>query len=190
MAITQNQTKVITGKVRLSYVNLLEPQKFEGQAQPKYGCVILIPKSDKVTLKKIRNAQKMAWEAAKDDKLKGIKWEKVKHTLRDGDEEMDTEEHPEYKDHYFMNVSSVQKPQIIDRYKNPVTSTDEVYSGVYARVSINAFAYNTSGNKGISCGLNNVQIIAKGDYLGGRSSADSDFDEYEDDEEDLDDDLI
>ena len=87
-----------------------------------------------------------------------------------------------------MSVSSKSKPQIIDKYKNPVDLEDEVYSGVYARVSLNAYAYNTAGNKGISCGLNNVQIVAQGDYLGGRSSADADFDEWEDDEED--DDLI
>lgn len=183
MTTTPSTTKVITGKVRLSYVNLLEPRSIEGQA-PKYSTVILIPKTDKVTVKKIRDAQKAAYEVAKNDKLKGIKWENVKHTLRDGDKEIDTEEHPEYAGHYFMNLSCQNRPQIIDRYKNEVTSSEEVYSGVYARVSLNAYAYNTSGSKGISCGLNNVQIIAKGDYLGGRSSAMEDFDEWEDDEED------
>lgn len=188
---TQATTKIITGKVRLSYVALLEPKAFEGQ-EAKYSTVILIPKTDKETINRIKKAQKAAFEAAKNDKLKGVKWEKVKTTLRDGDEEIDTDEHPEYAGHYFMSVSSRSKPQIIDKYKNPVDSEDEVYSGVYARVSLNAYAYNTAGNKGISCGLNNVQIIAQGDYLGGRSSADADFDEWEDDEEDdeEDDDLI
>ena len=186
-ATTQTTTKIITGKVRLSYVALLEPKAFEGQ-EAKYSTVILIPKTDKETINRIKKAQKAAYEAAKNDKLKGVKWEKVKTTLRDGDEEMDTDEHPEYAGHYFMSVSSKSKPQIIDKYKHPVVSEDEVYSGVYARVSLNAYAYNTAGNKGISCGLNNVQIVAQGDYLGGRSSADADFDEWEDDEED--DDLI
>ena len=186
-ATTQTTTKIITGKVRLSYVALLEPKAFEGQ-EAKYSTVILIPKTDKETINRIKKAQKAAYEAAKNDKLKGVKWEKVKTTLRDGDEEVDTDEHPEYAGHYFMSVSSKSKPQIIDKYKNPVDSEDEVYSGVYARVSLNAYAYNTAGNKGISCGLNNVQIVAQGDYLGGRSSADADFDEWEDDEED--DDLI
>ena len=139
-------------------------------------------------MNKIRKAQKAAWEAAKNDKLKGVKWENVKHTLRDGDEDIDTEEHPEYAGHYFMSVSSKTKPGIIDAFKNTIDSADDVYSGCYARVSINCFAYKTAGNKGISAGLNNVQVVAKGDYLGGRSSADADFDEWEDDEED--DDLL
>lgn len=51
----------------------------------------------------------------------------------------------------------------------------EVYSGCYARVSINFYAYNVSGNKGIACGLNNVQKLSDGDYLGGRSRAEDDF---------------
>lgn len=186
MTTTQNTTKVVTGKVRLSYVALLEPKAFEGQ-EAKYSTVILIPKTDKATIKKIQDAQKAAYEAAKNDKLKGIKWERVKTTLRDGDEDMDTEDHPEYAGHMFMSISSKTKPQIIDKYKNPVDSAEEVYSGVYARVSLNAYAYNTAGNKGISCGLNNVQVVAKGDYLGGKTSADADFDEWdeEDDEEDF-----
>lgn len=185
MTATPNTTKVVTGKVRLSYVALLEPKAFEGQ-EAKYSTVILIPKTDKATIKKIQDAQKAAYEAAKNDKLKGIKWERVKTTLRDGDEDMDTEEHPEYAGHMFMSISSKTKPQIIDRYKNKVDSAEEVYSGVYARVSLNAYAYNTAGNKGISCGLNNVQIVAPGDYLGGKASADADFDEWEDDEDEED----
>lgn len=186
MTVTDNNTtKVITGKVRLSYVALLEPKAFEGQ-EAKYSTVLLIPKSDKATISKIKKAQKAAYEAAKNDKLKGVKADKVKTTLRDGDDEMDLEEHPEYADCYFMSVSSKTAPGILDKYKEKVDSPDEVYSGVYARVSLNFFAYNTAGNKGISAGLNNVQILAKGDYLGGRSSADADFDEWEDEEDEAD----
>lgn len=186
MTTDNNTTKVVTGKVRLSYVALLEPKAFEGQ-EPKYSAVILIPKEDKKTLNKIKKAQKAAYEANKGDKLKGVKWENIKTTLRDGDEEKDTEEQPEYAGHYFMAVSSKTKPGIIDGFKNPIDSADDVYSGVFARVSLNFYAYNFAGNKGVTAGLNNVQVVAKGDYLGGRSSADADFDEWEDEdyEEDL-----
>ncbi|HEP3309398.1 ssDNA-binding protein, partial [Streptococcus pyogenes] len=60
MIMTPNTTKVVTGKVRLSYVALLEPKAFEGQ-EAKYSTVILIPKTDKVTIKKIKDAQKAAY---------------------------------------------------------------------------------------------------------------------------------
>lgn len=182
MAKLATDTKVITNKVRLSFVHLLEPHAFEGQ-KPKFSTMLLIPKEDTETLDLIEKATRNAYEAAKNDKLKGIKYDRVKTNLRDGDEEFDPEERPEMVGMMFMNVSSVNKPGIIDKYKNEVTSDDEVYSGVYGRVSINFYAYNTAGNKGISAGLNNVQIVEKGEYLGGRASADSDFDEWEDDED-------
>ena len=175
-------TKVITNKVRLSFVHLLEAHAFEGQ-EPKYSTMLLIPKEDTETLELFEEAIDAAYEIAKGDKLKGIKRDKVKVTLRDADEEFDTEEQPEMAGMMFINVSAKNKPGIIDKWKNKIDSADEVYSGVYARASINFYAYNTAGNRGISAGLNNIQVIEKGDYLGGRASADSDFDEYEDDEE-------
>ena len=56
-----------------------------------------------------------------------------------------------------------------------VTDEDDVYSGCYGYVSINFFAFNNAGNRGIAAGLNNVLKTRDGAYLGGRSSAQSDF---------------
>ncbi len=61
----------------------------------------------------------------------------------------------------------------------------EIYSGIYARFSINFYAFNTNGNKGIACGLNNVQKLADGEALGGKSRAEDDFnDSYSDNDYD------
>lgn len=185
-------TKVITNKVRLSFVNLLEAKAFEGQ-EPKYSCMLLIDKSDKQTLAAIEKAIDNAFKADGGQRLKGVKRENVKTTLRDGDLEQDTEEHPEFANKMFINVSSKNKPGLVDRYKNKIegdNAADEVYSGVYAIVSINFYAYNTSGNKGISAGLNNVMIVEKGEYLGGRASAESDFADIELDDDEFEEDLI
>ena len=57
----------------------------------------------------------------------------------------------------------------------PILDRDEVYSGCYARVSLNFYAFNSNGNKGIACGLGNIQKIKDGEPLGGRSSAADDF---------------
>lgn len=171
-------TKVITGEVRLSYAHLLEPSaSFEGQ-EPKYSCVILIPKSDTATLDKIKAAQKEALEAGKSSKFNGSVPKNWKDTLRDGDEEMEEDKNPEYSGHMFMNVSGKNKPGIVDEQLNPVMDADQVYSGVYARVSINAFAFNTSGNKGVSFGLNNVMVLGRGDRLSGGATAEDDFAEF------------
>lgn len=57
----------------------------------------------------------------------------------------------------------------------------EVYSGCYARVSLNLYAFNVDGNKGIAAGLNNVQKLGEGEPLSGRSRAEDDFTAVEDD---------
>jgi hypothetical protein len=178
-------TRVTTGKVRLSYVNLLQPRTNEDGENPKYSCVLLIPKTDKATVKAI----KAAIEAAK-EKDKG-RWNgkipsNLKITFRDGDEE-DAEDRPELVGHYFMNVSAKNKPGIVDRNVNPITDADEIYSGMYARAAIRAFGYNTNGNKGITFGLDHIQKIADGDFLGGRTRAEDVFDSFEDEDDDSDD---
>ena len=173
-------TKVITNPVRLSYVHLLEPSSaFEGN-DPKYSAVILIPKEDKETLEKIRAAQKQALEDGKSTKFNGKIPPNWKSTLRDGDTDADLERNPEYAGHYFMSVSSsaTRKPGIVDASLQQVISPDQVYSGVYARVSINAFAFNVSGNKGVSFGLNNVQVLGYGDSLTGGATAEQDFADF------------
>lgn len=184
-----NGTKVITNKVRLSFVHVLEPHAFEGQ-EAKYSTMMLIDKEDTETIDAMKKAIKAAYEAAKSDKLKGVKPNNLKTTLRDADEEFDTEEQPEFKNKMFINVSSKTKPQIVKRESGMLVKTDDpddVYSGVYALVSINFYAYNTAGNKGISAGLNNILTTCKGDFLGGRANAESDFGDV-DWEDDIDDD--
>lgn len=184
MATTQSTTKVVTGKVRLSYVHLFEPYAANPDQPEKYSCVILIPKSDKATLKKIKAAQDAAAEAGKAKTFNGKIPANLKTTLHDGDEEGDLERNPEYEGHMFMSVSSKTRPGIVDRSTNAILDSSEVYSGCFARVSINAFAYNTQGNRGISFGLNHVQKLADGDFLGGRSKAEDDFEPLDDEDDD------
>jgi len=184
MTNTKNtDTKIITGKVRLSYCKIFNPEP-DDNGEPKYSTAILIPKTDKVTLQKIKAAVEAAKEAGK-GKWGGKIPPNLKTPLRDGDAEKDTDEHPEYKGHYFLNATSRQKPGIVDKQLNEIIDSTEVYSGCYARVSLNFYAYEAKGNRGIAAGLNNVQKMADGEHLGGgRSRAEDDFDAIEDDEDD------
>jgi hypothetical protein len=101
----------------------------------------------------------------------------LKLPLRDGDTERTDEA---YRDAYFLNANSKAAPQIVDRDLNRILDRVEVYSGCYARVSLNFYAFNTNGNKGVACGLGNIQKVADGEPLGGRTDAETDFadDEY------------
>lgn len=170
-------TKVITGKVRLSYVNV-----FELNDKGKYSVCLLIPKGDKATLEKV----KIAIEAVKADAKSATTWggkhlASFKSPLRDGDTERDLEKSPEYKGHYFINCNTSKKPDVVDTALNPIMDKSEVYSGCYARASINFYAFNVDGNKGIAAGLNNVQKLGDGDRFGGGSRASDDFTAVEED---------
>ena len=176
-------TKVVTGKVRFSYLNAFEPKSING-SDPKYSVSLIIPKSDKATLAKVNKAI----EAAKEDGMTRLWGGKLpanlKTPLRDGDTERPDDE--AYKNAYFVNANSKQQPGIVDADRYPLMDKTELYSGCYGRASINLFPFNTNGNRGVGVGLNNLQLLVQADPLGGRSRAEDDFeDDFQDDEEDF-----
>ncbi|WP_027397136.1 DUF2815 family protein [Anaerovibrio lipolyticus] len=180
MTNSNTKTKVITGlNTRLSYFHGWEPVSINGGAA-KYSVSVLIPKDDKTTI----DAINAAVDAAIDEgiaKFGGKKPNKkaLKLPLRDGDLERDDEA---YKGHYFLNANSNTPPDIVDRRNTRISDHSEVYSGCYARVSLNFYAFNSNGNKGIACGLGNIQKVRDGEPLGGRSSAADDFTTIDDDD--------
>lgn len=174
-------TKVITGKVRLSYVHLLKPHAIEPGQESKYSASIIIPKSDKKTIKAIQSAVAAATQLGKTSKWGGKIPSNLKNPLRDGDDERSDDE--AYQDAYFVNAYSKTQPGMIDRHKNEIMDPEEIYSGMYARVSLNFYPYDIAGGRGVAAGLNNLQKVADGPYLGGRISADAEFDEYDDDDD-------
>ncbi len=177
-------TKVITGpSTRWSYANVWDPKSINGGA-PKYSVSLIIPKSDTATIEKIQAAIQAAYEEG-ESKLKGNgksvpPLAAIKTPLRDGD--IERPDDAAYANSYFINANSSTAPGIVDAARQPIIDRSEVYSGVYGRASINLYAFNSNGNKGIACGLNNLQKIRDGEPLGGKSSAESDFDTDDDDE--------
>ena len=168
-------TKVITGKVRFSYAQVFEPTSVEEGGTKKYSVSILIPKKDKKTLAKIQAAIELAMEEGK-AKFGGKIPKNLKTPLRDGD--VDREDDENYEGHMFMNANSPRKPGLVDENLDPILDREDFYSGCYGRASVNFYAYNTSGNKGIACGLNNLQKTEDGERLsGGGASAEEDFGE-------------
>ena len=184
MAKFNNPTKVITGvDTRWSYANVWDPKSING-GTPKYSVSLIIPKSDKVTIQKIKAAIQAAYEEG-ESKLKGSgksvpSLSVLKTPLRDGDLERPDDE--AYKNAYFVNANSATAPGIVDADRQQIIDRSEVYSGVYGRASINFYAFNSNGNKGIACGLNNLQKIKDGEPLGGKASAESDFATDDDDD--------
>lgn len=180
-----NPTKVITGpETRWSYANVWEAKAING-GKPKFSVSLIVPKSDKKTIEKIKAAIKAAYEEGQ-SKLKGNgksvpALSVIKNPLRDGDVERPDDE--AYQNAYFVNANSDSAPGIVDADRQTIIDHSEVYSGVYGRASINFYAFNSNGNKGIACGLNNLQKIRDGEPLGGKSRAEDDF--ATEDEEDF-----
>ena len=181
-------TKIVTDVVRLSYANVWTPKVPANQsdAKPKYSCSILIPKTDKKTVAAVNQAID---EAIKEGigKFGGKIPNKatLKLPLRDGD--VEREDDPAYKGHWFLNASANEDhpPKIVDRRVQPILDHSEVYSGVYAKVALNFFAFSVSGNRGVACGLGNIQKIRDGEPLGNASDPGKEFSAVEDDEDDL-----
>ena len=181
-----NPTKVITGpETRWSYANVWEPKAIN-DGKPKYSVSLIIPKSDKKTIAKVKAAIQAAYEEGQ-GRLKGNgksvpALATLKTPLRDGDAERPEDE--AYAGAFFINANSSSAPGIVDAERNPILDRAEVYSGVYGRASISFYAFNNQGNRGIACGLNNLQKIRDGEPLGGKLSAEDDF-ATADDEDDF-----
>lgn len=179
-------TKVITNKVRFSYVNIFRSRAFREGQDAKFSICLLIPKEDKAGLAKIQRAIDEAVQEGISSKWGGKQPKNLKLPLRDGDLER-ADEAPEYEGMMFLNAHSDSKPGIIDKDLNEILDPDEVYSGCWGRASINFFPYDSHGNRGVGVGLNNIQKLKDGERLGAaRAAAEDDFgDGFEDDEEDF-----
>ena len=177
-------TKVITGiNTRWSYANVWQPKSINGST-PKYSVSLIIPKADTKTVAKIKAAIEEAYQEGT-SKLKGNgksvpALSILKSPLRDGDIERPDDE--TYAGAYFINANATTAPGIVDKDRNEIIDHSEVYSGVYGRASISFYAFNSNGNKGIACGLNNLQKIRDGKPLGSKASAESDFATEDDDD--------
>ena len=167
---------IVTGKVRFSFVNIFEPRALEG-GNERYSITLLIPKSDTETYNKLINGIKGAISEGLNKVFGGVAPASPKIPLYDGDGLRPNGEAygEECKGCYVLTANSTQQPEVVDANVNPIISAGEVYSGCYGRVSLRFFAYNKNGNKGVGCGLGNVQKLEDGERLAGGSTAKDDF---------------
>lgn len=196
--ITQKDLRAVTEVVRFAYVHVFEKYTFGEGQEAKYSITVLIPKDDKKTLARLQKAYKTAVEHGKEkfgSKFQPSPFVRPEGSTRgilvDADEDARYSGNPDYKGCYVLTVKSKNAPQVLAKETGSQLLTKEngediVYSGCYGRISVGFYPYNNMGF-GVGCGLNNVKKIKDGDFLGGRTSAEADFAEFDDDDEDLDD---
>lgn len=183
---------VTTGKVRLSYAHLTEPTALQEGQEKKFSASFIIPKSDKKTIDKIKEAMKQAVQRGIETKWGGKKPPKLKLPLRDGDEERPDDE--AYTDSYFINGNCKSRPFIVDERKHgyvSIEAADEnVYSGCYVYANLSFYPFDAAGNRGVACGLNGVMKAGDGEALSSRVSVETAFGDIKTEEEDDLDDLL
>lgn len=170
-----SDTQVVTGEVRLSYVNVFEPRKIgENDKEAKYSLTILIPKNTPEGQKTIANIKAAIQKAAEKGAQKhfgGRIPTNVNHTLKDGDIEVDdlgdlkNIKNPELAGHMYMRLSTKFPPKVLNAERQEIINPLEIYSGCYGRVSLTTFAYSGDGRRGVSAVLNNVMMTRDGEPL-------------------------
>lgn len=176
------QTRVVTGEVRFSYVNLLKPRASMQGGEEKYSVTILLPKSDVATKQRIDAAIEAAKQVGKSKSWNGVIPPMVSIPVHDGDGVKPSDGMPfgeECKGHWVFSASTKvdQPPVIVDINQNPIINPTEIYSGMYGRIAVNFGPYSNAGKKGIGCYISkNVQKTRDGEPLGASApDAASDF---------------
>lgn len=152
----------------------------------EYSMVLVFDKDTNLkALKRIcLAAARKKWGDEKGEKL--FKSGKLQLPFRDG-EEYEQHGEPFDEDHIFIRAKSNNRPGVVDQRREDIEDEFDVYAGMKARMSVYAHPYETSGNKGVTLLLNNVQKCGDGERLSGRGNAEDDFDDGQDFDDDEDD---
>lgn len=170
---------------RVSYAQVFQPKSFNN-GKEKYSLVMLFDKE--IDLKSRHkngalNLREAAYNAAVEEWGKDkAKWpKKLKMPFRDGDEEKPGVDG--YQNVTFVSASNERRPGVIDAKRQPIVEADNTfYSGCYARVGLQAYAYDVSGNIGVTFALLNVMKTGDGEPFGGGKSAEATFSGFDEDD--------
>lgn len=175
--MTDQNTRIVTGEVRFSFVSLLKPREDQFGGAPKYSATILVPKSDTATKQQIDAAIEAAKQKGKADKWNGVIPPTVAIPIHDGDGVKPSDGQPfgqECKGHWVFTATTGEDypPKVVDAQVNPIMDATEVYSGMYGKIALNFNPYAFAGKKGIGVYIStNVQKTRDGEPLGGSAPA-------------------
>jgi hypothetical protein len=166
-----------------SYVNVLEP-KADLKGKMKYSISILIPKSRDAELAPLRAAALEVAKAKWGEKGAAMLAAARNPLIIDGDKIVDGDGKPDAstKGMWVIRSRTDRKPGVVGPNPKEEMFFDDqnCFSGCWFRISGGLFAYEAEGNKGVSLGLNNVQVLKLGTRLDGRKAAADEFTEYKD----------
>jgi hypothetical protein len=209
VATKTEKTYFITPEGRLSYLNVFKPRKRQAGEEGKpdvYDGMIIMETPKKMSPMDLARYQKLKELC---EKTRAEKWPKLTSAIQgpfrttEGlnsklfhSKPLDADKNPEYEGKLILKaVSYGRQPQLIGPDKEEIMEQSDLYSGCYGRFWVVAFAYENSGNKGISFSLQGVMKTKEGIPLGGSAGKaldafaeieGDDFETEEDEEDDLD----
>ena len=168
---------ILTPKGRMSFVTLLEPRQAKGSDKKKFSISLLIPADADISL--LKKAAADAAKAEFGDKLPP----KLKSPFLKAEEQISEKTGQLWAGYepgmIVIRATALTRPGIVHPNGAALAEGDiakEAYSGRWACVSLRAFAYSVDGNKGISFGLQNIQLLDHDEPLGGgRVAAEDEF---------------
>jgi hypothetical protein len=172
-------TNVVTPEFRVAFPSVFKPRRNDLNGKDEFSLVALFPKgADLTPLKKAAHAACVKkW--GEDQK----KWPQgLRSPLRDqgdrfkiNDEGQEVAPQGYEKGAVYLNLRSNQRPGVVDQNVQPIIDESEFYGGCWAKASINAYAYDQKGNRGVAFGLGNVQKVKDDDAFGNRTKPEQDF---------------
>lgn len=152
-------THLITPECRLSFPVLFEPKPYFDKGD-EFQCTLLFP--PETDFRPFFAAMKAAM-IEKWDKV--IKIPASENPIKDASEK----EYAGYDEGWhFLAMHGTNRPAIVDQTRTPITDPERCYPGLWVRAHINAFAWTYKSKKGVSFGLNAIQIVRDADRLDGR----------------------
>lgn len=184
MSYTAN--KIVIGGpgrlIRFSFAQVLKPAHNDDNDRDEYSVMLLIPKTDKESIRRINNEIQKCKE-----EWYGKNVPRNLHTpLQDGDEYFSSVTGEPDKNRlgcYYMTAKTQFPPDVkklVAGKKIDAQTEDDFYSGCWGIASVNFYNYDNKGKKGISAGLSSLMKIKDGERLGGgRADADKEFAEFD-----------
>lgn len=148
--------KVVTSEVTMAFENITKPDD-----KGRYSVKFLLKKSDTAGVQEITNLMQAKANAEQvfftNPFTPGSQW-------HDGDVYRNKSgvEVQAYKGHWVLNAKTTFPVGVIDINGQPMDlnfQKDKFYSGAGIRVCVDAYKYDNSGNKGVTLGLQGIQVV-------------------------------
>lgn len=173
------KTNMITPVGTFQWVYLDNPKidKTNPDKDPVYTVTLLMDKTDPKVGEKMALMKACVKDALEKRFGEGVP-AKFYTPLKDGDVETNSDGDPAYPGCFYIQAKNKEKPGLVDADRDPIVTSNAVWSGCKGRLSVGFVAYDVAQKKGVTIYLNNVQLTDNSaPKMGGRKSAEEDFED-------------